>query len=283
MSSTTTITQAAALEHPIASVRLEEDGVLNWNVRKTEGLHHIPVPPNKEAERLWAKQHMAAAFRTFARLGWADGASGHISVRDPINPEWFWINPYAKHFAQMKASDLVLVDHQGRPMLPTPHKVNAAGFIIHSSIHRARPDINAACHLHSPAGRAWSSFGKGIEMLNQAVYEGFGGIVLAEEEGVRLAEALGETSLNLILQNHGLLTCGSTVDEAAAYFVALERACHNQIQVESAAANALAKKFVGADEADYTCRCTTTPGCVYMQFQPEFDLTVELSGGAVLE
>lgn len=169
MSSTTTTTQTSAPAPSQGQVQLRsaDDVVLNWNVRKTEGLHQIPRFSDKAAERTWAKQHMAAAFRTFARLGWADGASGHISLRDPVNPEWFWINPYAKHFALIKASDLVLVDHAGRPVQPTPHKVNAAGFIIHSSIHRARPDINAACHMHSPAGRAWSAFGKGIDMLNQ--------------------------------------------------------------------------------------------------------------------
>lgn len=67
----------------------------------------------------------------------------------------------------MKASDLVLIDHEGKPVEQTTSKVNAAGFIIHSSIHKARPDLNAVCHMHSPFGRAWSAFGKGIEMLNQ--------------------------------------------------------------------------------------------------------------------
>lgn len=76
-------------------------------------------------------------------------------------------DPYAQHFSTINASDLVLVDEEGRPAEPTSSKVNAAGFIIHSSIHKARPDINAACHLHSPHGRAWSTFGKPIEMLNQ--------------------------------------------------------------------------------------------------------------------
>jgi ribulose-5-phosphate 4-epimerase/fuculose-1-phosphate aldolase len=71
------------------------------------------------------------------------------------------------HFALIKASDLVLVNEHGKPMLPTPHKVNTAGFIIHSAIHKARPDLNAACHMHSPHGRAWSTFGRSIEMLNQ--------------------------------------------------------------------------------------------------------------------
>ena len=169
MPSSTTTTQSTTQATTPAQVKLRsaDDGVLNWNVSKTEGLHKIPSFDDKQTERSWAKQHMAAAFRTFARLGWADGASGHISLRDPVNSDWFWINPYAMHFALIKPDDLVLVDHSGRPVQPTPHRVNAAGFIIHSSIHLARPDINAACHMHSPAGRAWSSFGKGIEMLNQ--------------------------------------------------------------------------------------------------------------------
>jgi hypothetical protein len=164
-----TQTEAATVSPSHVQLQSEPAGasVLNWKIASTTPLHHIPTFTDKYAERQWAKQHMAAAFRTFARLGWADGASGHISLRDPVNPENFWINPYAVHFALMKASDLVLVDHAGRPVEPTKHKVNAAGFIIHSSIHRARPDINAAVHMHSPAGRAWSAFGKGIEMVNQ--------------------------------------------------------------------------------------------------------------------
>lgn len=224
--STYTQTESSAPGH----IQLQQagDSVLNWKLSNTEPLHHIPTFTDKYAEREWAKQHMAAAFRTFARLGWADGASGHISLRDPVSPENFWINPYAVHFELMKASDLVLIDHHGRPVGPTKHKVNAAGFIIHSSIHRARPDINVAVHLHSPAGRAWSAFGKGIDMVTQgerilrglylqtngcidacmfyrslAVYEGFGGVVLAEEEGIRLANALGSDKQHLILQNHG--------------------------------------------------------------------------------
>lgn len=150
-------------------MRSGQESVLNFKSTegKTSSFHEIPSFTDKQAERTWAKQHMAAAFRTFARLGWADGASGHISLRDPVNPQWFWINPYAKHFALMKASDLVLVDHEGKPVEPTKHRVNAAGFVIHSSIHQARPDINAACHMHSPAGRAWSTFGRGLEMINQ--------------------------------------------------------------------------------------------------------------------
>jgi ribulose-5-phosphate 4-epimerase/fuculose-1-phosphate aldolase len=77
---------------------------------------------------------------------------------------------------------------------------NAAGFFIHSEIHKARPDIHAICHAHTNAGRAWSAFGKGLDMINQdicdlydsiAVYAQYGGIVFAEEEGKNIANALG--------------------------------------------------------------------------------------------
>ena len=77
---------------------------------------------------------------------------------------------------------------------------NSAGFLIHSEIHKARPDIHAVCHAHTNAGRAWSVFAKGLDMLNQditylydsiAVYSEYGGIVFAEEEGRNIARALG--------------------------------------------------------------------------------------------
>ncbi|PGH36933.1 hypothetical protein GX50_00167 [[Emmonsia] crescens] len=252
-------------------------------------LHEIPTFESKEDERKWAKAHMAGAFRIFAKLGFADGASGHVSLRDPVNPDCFWINPYAKHFGCITVADLILVNHNGAPLTATKYKVNTAGFIIHSSIHKARPDLNAVCHMHSPYGRAWSTFGKGIEMLNQdscmfyndlAVYEGFGGIVLAKEEGENISRALGKKN-NLILQNHGLITAGSTVGEATAFFIALERACQTQLLVEHAVIHTpgLQKKYVGDEEAAYTKNASGSAAAMYMQFVPEYELIFKETNG----
>ncbi|GAB1201193.1 hypothetical protein APSETT444_010581 [Aspergillus pseudonomiae] len=82
---------------------------------------------------------------------------------------------------------------------------NAAGFLIHSAVHKARPDVNVACHTHSPHGMAWSAFGRPLEMLTQdaaylygdaqAVYQDFGGVVLSEEEGNRIGAALGTLAI----------------------------------------------------------------------------------------
>jgi len=96
-----------------------------------------------------------------------------------------------------------------------------------------------------------------------AVYGNFGGVVFAQEEGKKVAEALGPTDKNLIMQNHGLLTCGGTVAEAAAFFIALERACHTQLLTEAAvaphtigASTGLVKTIVGNQEAAYTKKGT---------------------------
>ena len=90
-----------------------------------------------------------------------------VTFTDPVEPTTFWINPYGVHFGLLKASDMVNVNEQGMRVGGAEKPVNTAGFIIHAAIHRARPDINAACHVHSPYGRAWSNFGLPIDMLNQ--------------------------------------------------------------------------------------------------------------------
>lgn len=123
-----------------------------------------------------------------------------------------------------------------------------------------------------------------------AVYPAFGGVVFAAEEGQRIADALGPANRNIILQNHGLLTSGSTVAEAAAFFIALERACQTQFLVESATApgtvggtlTMLQKTMVGDKEAEYTKKGTGTPSVMYMQFDPEYQLVLVETGGEFL-
>lgn len=173
------------------------------------------------------------------------------------------------HFGMLKASDMVQIDEEGQVIGGNRTAVNAAGFMIHSAIHRARPDVHAACHTHSPAGKAWSTFGRPLDIINQdtcnfwgtqAVYKAFGGVVLGAEEGVRIAEALGSEGRVMVLQNHGLLTTGGTVDEAAYLFTLMERSCEVQIMVESAG---LPKNFIGETEAKYTAKVNADPVCSF--------------------
>lgn len=127
-----------------------------------------PVFRTASSSRLYHKQHLAAAFRVFARQGFDEGVAGHISLRDPEHRDRFWINPLSKHFSQIRVSDLVLVDDEGR-VLPGGAQlpINGPAFAIHSEIHKARPDLNAACHAHSVYGKAFSTFGRVIEPIYQ--------------------------------------------------------------------------------------------------------------------
>lgn len=162
----------------------------------------------------------------------------------------------------LKASDMILVNYhsgtitagsRGRP-------VNAAGVLIHAAIHNARPDVHAICHAHSIHGVSYSAFAKPLEMLNQdvcnifgaqGVYSQYGGIVFGEEEGIKMAQALGSKGKGLILMNHGLLIVGKTCDEAGYLFRLMEKSCQIQLKVDAAAANGLEKHIISDDEAAY--------------------------------
>ncbi|KAL2356426.1 class II aldolase/adducin N-terminal [Cryomyces antarcticus] len=278
----------SALPNPSTTIAKQSESSFGAPIKKTalqaisQGvcLPGIPLFNDFEKQRHWTLSHMAAAFRVFARKGYTEGMSGHISVRDPEHPHTFWTNPLGRHFGLLKASDMVLVDYDGNVVGGnTSRPANAAGFLIHSAVHKARPDVIAACHTHSKAGKAWSAFARPLEMLNQdvcyfhgeaqAVYPEFGGVVFSAEEGARLAAALGPKGKGLILRNHGLLTVGGTVDEAAYLFTLMERSCEVQLMVEAAAANGMQKVYVGEQEAAYTFQMASDPEALYWEFQPD--------------
>lgn len=175
-----------------------------------------------------------------------------------------------RHFGLIKVSDLILLNSKGEPVGGnTKQPANAAGFQIHGHIHSHYPHVNAACHTHSVNGRAWSSFGRRLEMLNQdvcnfygdaqGVYNECGGVVLDAREGKRLAASLGPKGKGLILRNHGLLTVGQTVDEAAYLFTLLEASCEAQLRADAAAANGLEKTIIDDEAAAFTFRMTSDP------------------------
>ncbi|KAJ2632436.1 hypothetical protein H4R22_001248 [Coemansia sp. RSA 1290] len=204
----------------------------------------MPQPPTFDSfqqERAHRKQRLVAAFRIFAKLGLDEGVGGHLTCRDPQYPELFWVNPFGKSFGCMTTKDLLLVDHEGA-VLKGSSPLNAAAFVIHSKIHKARPDAIAACHSHSIYGKALSSLAQPLLPITQdacmfyqdhEVFPGFNGVVADEMEGERMAQALGNKKA-LILQNHGLLTVGNSIDEAAFWFIAMEKACQVQLLAQSA-------------------------------------------------
>ena len=196
----------------------------------------IPEFATVEEERLHRKQRLAAAFRLFGRFGFGEGVAGHITVRDPEFPDRFWLNPFGVDFRLIRVSDLICVDHDGR-IVHGDYAINQAAFAIHSQVHAARPDVIAAAHTHSVHGRAFSSLGIELDPITQdscafygdhVLFDDFTGVVLEQSEGRRIAEGLGDRKA-AILRNHGLLTVGHSVDEAAWWFITMERTCQVQL------------------------------------------------------
>ncbi|KAH8892417.1 arad-like aldolase/epimerase [Thozetella sp. PMI_491] len=227
----------------------------------------IPSFPSFQEHRAQILDYMAAAFRIFARYSFPEGMAGHIS-----------------------ASDMVLVDYEGQAIggnMSRPS--NAAGFLIHSALHKAKPDVNAARHAHSIYGKAWSAFGKLLEMINQdacvfydeaqAIYEDFGGVVFDEAESQKLARALGPREKALTLTTHGLLTVGQTVDEAAYLFMLMEKSCQIQLLADAAAASGMPKRYIDDAAAKDTFEMTSTPDSLYCEFQPELEVAEARSKG----
>jgi ribulose-5-phosphate 4-epimerase/fuculose-1-phosphate aldolase len=229
-------------------------------------LPKLPAFATAEEERRHRKERLVGAFRLFSRMGFDEGVAGHITARDPERPDHFWVNPFGVHYSQICVSNLLLVNHQGE-VVEGRHPLNGAAFAIHSQIHRARPDVIAAAHAHSLYGKTWSSLARLLDPITQdacaffedhAVFDDFTGVVYETSEGERIAKTLGNHKA-AILRNHGLLTVGRTVDEAAWWFITMERSCQAQLMAEAAGKpvpinreSALAtRQVVGSHEAGW--------------------------------
>ncbi len=239
------------------------------------------VPPHhatyKDA-RQHLKQRLAGAFRLFARYGFDEGVAGHITARDPEHTDRFWVNPFGRYFGNLRASDLILVDHAGH-VLEGQGQINAAAFTIHAAIHQARPDVVAAAHSHSIYGKAWSSLGRLLDPITQdacsfyndhALMREYTGVVLDPAEGRRIAQQLGSMKA-IILQNHGLLTVGQSVDEAAFWFITMEKTCQAQLAAEAAGT----PHVINPEYAQLTHDQIGLPLAGWFSFQPLWEMILK--------
>ena len=237
-----------------------------------------PIERDILAERLHRKQRLAATFRLFARAGFDQGLAGHVTARDPEFPHTFWVNPLGRHFGRIRVSDLIRVDETGA-VIEGDQPVNRAAFAIHSAIHKARPDVVAAAHTHSTYGKAWSSLGRLLDPLTQdsckfyddhTLFDDFTGVVLDTSEGDRIAAALGPHKA-VILKNHGFLTVGQSVEEAAFWYLSMDNAAQAQLLAEAAGR----PQPIPADVAAHTAKQVSRPGSGRLSFHPLWDLISE--------
>jgi len=183
---------------------------------------------------------LAAAYRLVAHFGWTDMLGTHLSARIPNTEDHFLINPYGMLFEEITASSLVKVDQDGNILSDTDYMINPAGFVIHSCIHVARPDVECVMHLHTRDGNAVATQKCGLlpitqhalVIYDQVTYHDYEGPALDFDEQKRLVADLGDKRI-MILRNHGTLTAGRSVAEAFVLMYRIERACRMQIAAQS--------------------------------------------------
>ena len=192
------------------------------------------------AEEWQVRVNLAACYNIVAQYGWDDLIFTHISARVPGPEHHSLINPYGMLFEEVSASSLVKVDLQGNKVMASEYEINPAGFTIHSAVHEAREDAQCVMHLHTKEGVAVSIQQQGLLALSQQSlfplsglsYHDYEGVALNPEEKQRLVADIGATQF-LILRNHGLLACASSIPDAFLNMYILQRACEIQLLAQS--------------------------------------------------
>lgn len=240
----------------------------------------LPRFNNHAEHRQHLQERLVAACRAFALHGLDYGFAGHLTIRDPEFPHLYWTNPMAVHFSMVKLSNLILVDHRGE-VVQGSHAVNRAGYVLHAAVHEAHPDIIAMCHAHSVYGTAWATTGRLLDPISQdaaAFFEDH--VVIADEGGqVAVEEKAGKSICEYftgvkaaIHQSHGLLTVSRhSIDDAAFWFIALERCCRQQLLVE---ASGIKPIMVPPAKARYSREHVGSPYIGWLHFQPIYEQLV---------
>ncbi|CAN5668817.1 class II aldolase/adducin family protein [soil metagenome] len=192
------------------------------------------------AQRAHRRHRLALAYRIFGAMGWGSLGDGHISARDPVRPDCFWLGRYGVPFRYMTAEDLVLVQPDGS--VAGGGHINIAAYYIHAPVHEARPDIVSAVHCHTPYGTPFSTHVAKLAPISQESCAFFDDHEIFDDDevsigstdgGKRIAAALGGARA-AILRNHGLLTVGATIDAAVGYFLLMERCAEVQVKASVA-------------------------------------------------
>jgi len=204
---------------------------------KVRNLVKAPLRERVSAEEWDTRVNLAACYRLAAHFRMTDLIYTHISARVPGPAHHFLINAFGQLWDEITASTLVKVTLEGEIVEdPTGYGFNRAGYVIHSAVHRARPDVACVMHTHTQAGIAVSAQEEGLLPISQhamrfwngIAYHDYEGLALELDEQARLVRDLGDRKA-MILRNHGLLVCAGSIPETFDLMYYLERACQTQI------------------------------------------------------
>ena len=183
-----------------------------------------------------ARVDLAACYRLVRSNGWNMNIFNHVSLRVPEKPDDFFIKAHALLWDEVTASNLVKVNLNEE--LDETSLVNRPGFVLHSAILRARPDVNAIVHIHEEACVAVSATKDGILPLtqdaiflyDQVAYHEYSGITEDAEERAAITNNLGDKTA-MLMRNHGSVTVGRTTQEAYSWTQRLVKASQIQLQL----------------------------------------------------
>jgi ribulose-5-phosphate 4-epimerase/fuculose-1-phosphate aldolase len=207
-----------------------------------ENPHLEAAIPMTDAE--WrSRVELAACYRVFDLLGWTEMIFNHITLRVPGPQRVFLINPFGLMYHEVTASNLVAVDIEGRPVRPTEHSVNRAGFVTHSAIHGHVDQAHCVMHTHTTTGMAVACSEQGLshdsfygaQLHGRVAYHEFEGVTVNPDERSRMLTSIGDKRC-VVLRNHGLLSWGHDIAEAFMWLWTLQRACDVQVVARSAGA-----------------------------------------------
>jgi ribulose-5-phosphate 4-epimerase/fuculose-1-phosphate aldolase len=238
-----------------------------------------PLRERVSAEEWEVRVNLAACYRLAAHFRMTDLIYTHISARVPGPEHHFLINAFGQLWDEICASTLVKVTLDGEVVEdPTGYGFNRAGYVIHSAVHRARPDVACVMHTHTAAGVAVSAQEEGLLPLSQhamrfhgnVAYHDYEGLALDLDEQARLVRDLGGHKA-MILRNHGLLVCGESIYQTFDLMYYLERAC--QTQVSALAGGARVRVAPGAVAEKVAAQFKSLP---YKARQPEWKAHLRL-------
>ena len=198
-------------------------------------LNRKPIATSAEMQ---LRIDLAAAFRLAAHFDWHEAVANHFSLAVSPDGKQFLMNPRWKHFSRIQASDLLLLNAADKSTMDRPDAPDLTAWSIHGRLHALLPHARCIIHLHPPYATALASLADPeIKPIDQntarffnrvAIDMNYGGMANSDAEGERLASLLGNRSI-MMMGNHGVLVCASTVAEAFDLTYYLERACRNMI------------------------------------------------------
>eukprot|EP00930_Biecheleria_cincta_P078737 TRINITY_DN66317_c0_g1_i1.p1 TRINITY_DN66317_c0_g1~~TRINITY_DN66317_c0_g1_i1.p1 ORF type:complete len:316 (-),score=66.07 TRINITY_DN66317_c0_g1_i1:48-995(-) len=237
------------------------------DLAKSDRTHRCSAPVGERMRtdsKEWEMRcKLALAYRIAAEYGWDQLVFNHITAKVPGSDlveggPHFLINPFGLRFDEVTASSLLKVDLEGNVLdKGSDHgPLFKQGFVVHSAVHAARPDVKCVWHCHHADTVAVLMTKAGLLPLSQEVlpyhgyisYHPFEGTAVDLDERQRMAQSLGPLNRVMLLENHGPVTCGGSIEEAFVHMYLITLGCTWQQKAMAAVGGDLSKLRIPSGE-----------------------------------